>query len=219
MPWLIGSEGTLAYSERLLLKLSPLPKHKTLGIVHFPSFYRSMEAPQHIVKLGPAAVELVDRTMIGLARGNPALARATQRKIKVIARVSETKVVDAARQRGWAETLLRADWSSVPCMAGSSSMSEPNVPPGAGYSGPALRIRAGRKSRSTRLWQQGRNAVRASREKFNRKSDCTAKQAIHPACAKARPIFPLRHHCGPRRRRKRRLDARRPAVRDGPAFN
>lgn len=36
--------------------------------------------------------------------GNPALARATQRKIKVIMRVSETKVVDAARQRGWAET-------------------------------------------------------------------------------------------------------------------
>jgi hypothetical protein len=37
--------------------------------------------------------------------GNPALARATQRSIKVIARVSDTKVVDAARQRGWAETL------------------------------------------------------------------------------------------------------------------
>lgn len=37
--------------------------------------------------------------------GNPALARATQRSIKVIARVSQTKVVDAARQRGWAETL------------------------------------------------------------------------------------------------------------------
>src|SRR5256885_3870983 len=31
-----------------------------------------MEAPQHIVKLSPTAVELVDRTMIGLARGNPA---------------------------------------------------------------------------------------------------------------------------------------------------
>src|SRR5258708_12922482 len=31
-----------------------------------------MEAPQHIVKLAPTAVELVDRTMIGLARANPA---------------------------------------------------------------------------------------------------------------------------------------------------
>jgi FAD/FMN-containing dehydrogenase/Fe-S oxidoreductase len=69
---LVGSEGTLAYSKRLHLNLSPLPKHKTLGICHFPTFYRSMEAPQQIVKLKPVAVELVDRTMIELARSNPA---------------------------------------------------------------------------------------------------------------------------------------------------
>jgi FAD/FMN-containing dehydrogenase/Fe-S oxidoreductase len=69
---LVGSEGTLAFSRRIELKLSPLPKHKTLGICHFPTFYQSMEAPQHIVKLKPAAVELVDDTMIGLARSNPA---------------------------------------------------------------------------------------------------------------------------------------------------
>src|SRR5262249_12594259 len=73
---LVGSEGTLAFSRRLHLNLSPLPKHRTLGVCHFPTFYRSMEAPQHIVKLGPTAVELVDRTMIGLARSNPAF-RAT----------------------------------------------------------------------------------------------------------------------------------------------
>jgi FAD/FMN-containing dehydrogenase/Fe-S oxidoreductase len=73
---LVGSEGTLAYSRRLHLDLSPLPRHRTLGVCHFPTFFQSMEAPQHIVKLAPAAVELVDRTMIGLARGNPAF-RAT----------------------------------------------------------------------------------------------------------------------------------------------
>ncbi len=73
---LVGSEGTLAYSRQLHLKLSPLPKHKALGVCHFPTFYRAMEAPQHIVKLKPAAVELVDRTMINLARENPAF-RAT----------------------------------------------------------------------------------------------------------------------------------------------
>ena len=69
---LVGSEGTLAYSRRLHLDLAPLPRHKALGVCHFSSFYRSMEAPQHIVKLEPVAVELVDRTMIALARGNPA---------------------------------------------------------------------------------------------------------------------------------------------------
>ena len=69
---LVGSEGTLAYSKRIHLNLSPLPKHKTLGVCHFPTFHKSMEAPLQIVKLKPVAVELVDRTMIGLARGNPA---------------------------------------------------------------------------------------------------------------------------------------------------
>ncbi|HEY4371469.1 MAG TPA: FAD-linked oxidase C-terminal domain-containing protein [Burkholderiales bacterium] len=69
---LVGSEGSLAYSRRLMLKLSPLPKHKTLGVVNFTSFHKAMESAQHIVKLNPVAVELVDRTMIDLARSNPA---------------------------------------------------------------------------------------------------------------------------------------------------
>jgi FAD/FMN-containing dehydrogenase/Fe-S oxidoreductase len=65
---LVGSEGTLAWSERLHLKLSPLPVSRVLGVVHFPKFHTAMELTQQIVKLGPSAVELVDRTMIGLAR-------------------------------------------------------------------------------------------------------------------------------------------------------
>jgi FAD/FMN-containing dehydrogenase/Fe-S oxidoreductase len=69
---LVGSEGTLAYSKRLTLKLAPLPRHKVLGVCHFPTFYRAMESAQHIVTLDPDAVELVDRTMIDLARANRA---------------------------------------------------------------------------------------------------------------------------------------------------
>jgi FAD/FMN-containing dehydrogenase/Fe-S oxidoreductase len=69
---LVGSEGTLAYSRRITLKLSPLPRHKVLGVVNFASFYQAMALTQHIVKLAPTAVELVDRTMIDLARENPA---------------------------------------------------------------------------------------------------------------------------------------------------
>ena len=69
---LVGSEGTLAYFKSLELKLSPLPKHKVLGVVNFPTFHQSMELTQHIVTLGPTAVELVDRTMIDLSRTNPA---------------------------------------------------------------------------------------------------------------------------------------------------
>ncbi len=65
---LVGSEGTLGFFTKIELDLSPLPANKTLGICHFPSFYKAMDAVQHIVKLDPAAVELVDRTMIELAR-------------------------------------------------------------------------------------------------------------------------------------------------------
>jgi Fe-S oxidoreductase len=45
-----------------------LPKNKALGICHFTTFRKAMEAAQHIVKLGPVAVEVVDRTLIELAR-------------------------------------------------------------------------------------------------------------------------------------------------------
>ena len=69
---LVGSEGTLATTRRIVLKVQPLPKHKTLGVVNFPTFHGAMEMTRHIVKLAPVAVELVDRTMIELARDNPA---------------------------------------------------------------------------------------------------------------------------------------------------
>ena len=69
---LVGAEGTLAFTRSLTLRLSPLPKAKVLGVVNFPTFHAAMDAAQHIVKLQPSAVELVDRTMIELSRANPA---------------------------------------------------------------------------------------------------------------------------------------------------
>ncbi len=69
---LVGSEGTLAFSRRITLKLSTIPTHKVLGVVHFPTFYMAMDLTRHIVTLDADAVELVDRTMIDLARGNAA---------------------------------------------------------------------------------------------------------------------------------------------------
>ncbi len=68
---LVGSEGTLTTSRRIELQLSPLPRHKLLGVVHFPTFYQAMDNTRHIVELGPTAVELVDRTMIELGLQNP----------------------------------------------------------------------------------------------------------------------------------------------------
>jgi FAD/FMN-containing dehydrogenase len=65
---LVGSEGTLAFSTEIEVKLSPLPAKKIMGICHFPTFYKAMDAAQHLVKLDPIAVELIDDTMLELAR-------------------------------------------------------------------------------------------------------------------------------------------------------
>ncbi|MGN6750796.1 MAG: FAD-binding and (Fe-S)-binding domain-containing protein [Xanthobacteraceae bacterium] len=65
---LVGSEGTLAFSTRIELKLSPLLGPRAVGACHFGSFHEAMAAAQHIVELKPIAVELIDRTMLGLAR-------------------------------------------------------------------------------------------------------------------------------------------------------
>jgi len=69
---LVGSEGTLAFTKDLTLKLVPLPRNRVLGVVNFTSFYAAMDSAQHIVRLNPSAVELVDRIMIELALSNPA---------------------------------------------------------------------------------------------------------------------------------------------------
>src|SRR5205823_1135583 len=73
---------TLAYSERLHLKLSSIPPARTLGVCHFQKFYTAMDTTRHIVPLGPSAVELVDRTMIGLARDIPAFRKTVDALIK-----------------------------------------------------------------------------------------------------------------------------------------
>jgi FAD/FMN-containing dehydrogenase/Fe-S oxidoreductase len=69
---LVGSEGTLALFRRLLLQLQPLPRHRVLGVCHFPTFHDAMASTKAIVELGPSAVELVDRTILELGRQIPA---------------------------------------------------------------------------------------------------------------------------------------------------
>ena len=79
---LVGSEGTLGFFTEIELDLQPLPAHRVLGVCHFPAFYEAMSATQHIVALDPSAVELVDRTLMELARDiavfRPAIERFVQ---------------------------------------------------------------------------------------------------------------------------------------------
>ena len=78
---LVGSEGTLAWTRTLTLSLAPLPRHRALGVVNFGSLHAAMAATSELVTLGPSAVELVDRTMIDLARSNPSFRPVIERAL------------------------------------------------------------------------------------------------------------------------------------------
>ena len=79
---LVGSEGTLGFFTEIELDLQPLPAHRLLGVCHFPAFYEAMSATRHIVALDPSAVELVDRTLIELARDIAAFRPTVERFVR-----------------------------------------------------------------------------------------------------------------------------------------
>ena len=80
---LIGSEGTLAISTAIEIKLSPLPSAtRVLGVCHFPTFRAAMEAAKPMVGLNPTSVELVDSTMIELARAIPLYATTLEKFVR-----------------------------------------------------------------------------------------------------------------------------------------
>src|SRR5580700_4615659 len=60
---LVGSEGTLAFSTRIELKLAPLLGRRAVGACHFGSFHEAMSAAQHIVTFRP--------TVDAFLRGDP----------------------------------------------------------------------------------------------------------------------------------------------------
>ncbi len=68
---LVGSEGTLAFSAALTLRLAPVKPRKAVGICQFASFREAMRATRRLVGLDPEAVELVDSTMIALGLSIP----------------------------------------------------------------------------------------------------------------------------------------------------
>ncbi len=72
---LVGSEGTLAAFTSVTLKLSRLPTHRVMGVCHFPDFRSAMETTQHLVALGPVAVELVDNNVLVLGADIPLFQR------------------------------------------------------------------------------------------------------------------------------------------------
>ena len=74
---LIGSEGTLATTVEATVNLVPIPKLTALCVVHFESLITSMEAMQSILECNPTAVELIDKTILNMARDSLEFSRLT----------------------------------------------------------------------------------------------------------------------------------------------
>ncbi|MDF1747847.1 MAG: FAD-linked oxidase C-terminal domain-containing protein [Alphaproteobacteria bacterium] len=79
---LVGSEGTLGFSKEIEIKLWPVLGTRVMGVCHFGSFHRAMQSAQHLVTLNPIAVELIDRTMVGLGREIPMYAKTLDQVVR-----------------------------------------------------------------------------------------------------------------------------------------
>ncbi len=65
-----GSEGTLATLVELELNLEPLPAYQAVAAVHFSEVAEAIRAVGPILAFQPAAVEILDNTVLRLARQN-----------------------------------------------------------------------------------------------------------------------------------------------------
>jgi FAD/FMN-containing dehydrogenase/Fe-S oxidoreductase len=79
---LVGSEGTLAFFTELELQLEPLPSKTVLGVCAFPDLESALDAVPPIMGLKPSAVELVDGTLLDLAREIPTLSTAVREFVR-----------------------------------------------------------------------------------------------------------------------------------------
>lgn len=70
-PFFCGSEGTLALIVEATLNLVPLPEERTLIAAHFSSLDAALQAVAMVLEHHPVAVELLDKTIVDLARNNP----------------------------------------------------------------------------------------------------------------------------------------------------
>ncbi|RMG22745.1 MAG: FAD-binding oxidoreductase [Bacteroidetes bacterium] len=72
---LVGSEGTLGITLSAKIKLTPLPKHTAVCVVHFSQVLQAIRAVQPMLKYRPSAIEILDETVIRLSRENLLTAR------------------------------------------------------------------------------------------------------------------------------------------------
>jgi FAD/FMN-containing dehydrogenase/Fe-S oxidoreductase len=74
-----GSEGTLVAITEATVGLVDLPRTRVFAVGHFHSLTDAIDAAGPALALQPAAVELIDRTILGLARSKLEYRRMTER--------------------------------------------------------------------------------------------------------------------------------------------
>jgi FAD/FMN-containing dehydrogenase/Fe-S oxidoreductase len=72
---MVGSEGTLGIVLEAKLKLVPLPKAKAVMVIMFADLLQSLAASPVILRHGPSAVEVMDKSILDHTRQNQALER------------------------------------------------------------------------------------------------------------------------------------------------
>jgi FAD/FMN-containing dehydrogenase/Fe-S oxidoreductase len=65
-----GSEGTLAVILEVKLNLEPLPKFKSVTVVHFSELLEAITAVTPMLAYQPSAIEILDKTVLDLSREN-----------------------------------------------------------------------------------------------------------------------------------------------------
>ncbi|WP_326808713.1 FAD-binding protein [Streptomyces sp. NBC_01775] len=66
--FVVGSEGTLVLATRALVDLVPKPARTVIAVGHFTSVAAAVAATEDALECDPAAVELMDRTILDLSR-------------------------------------------------------------------------------------------------------------------------------------------------------
>jgi FAD/FMN-containing dehydrogenase/Fe-S oxidoreductase len=64
----VGSEGTLGVVTEATLRLAPRPRLTALAVLHFDDLIRALESTCVALETGPAAVELIDKLVLDMAR-------------------------------------------------------------------------------------------------------------------------------------------------------
>jgi len=69
-PLLAGSEGTLAITRSITLRVARKPKKRALAVIRYGAFDTAMRDVQRLIAADPVAIEILDDKVLGVARND-----------------------------------------------------------------------------------------------------------------------------------------------------